>query len=88
MWKTMETKAEEAQVVKTKEGREKRKRGKETRRKRIEKGERKEKKTEKGKNNGSKESSRGVGNLGCEESKKTGTRTFLQVDPCFWKETK
>jgi len=56
VWKLVETKAEKVRVGKIKEGRKERKRGEKVRTKRIEK-------EKEGKNNESKESGRGMGNL-------------------------
>ena len=84
-------------VVETKGRREERRRKEEKRGKWAEKerGNKKKEKAKKGEDNGGKESSRGMGNLGQgkrsskirRRSKEVGTKTFSLVDLSLWKET-
>jgi len=81
MWKAKDQ-SKEARIVEAKEEKEKKRRNK--------------RKAKKGEVNRGQEDSRRIGDFGWEresskvreKSKNTGTRTFSQIDLCFWKETK
>ena len=88
MWKTVEASSREVGIGKTKGGRSERRSKKKIR------GKGKGEKAEKRKDSGSKENSRGVGNMGGRRrggkirsrSKKVGVRKFLQMDKGIWEE--
>ena len=88
MWKTVEASSREVRIEKTKGERSERR----SKKKMREKG--KAEKAEKRKDSGSKENSRGVGNMGGRRrggkirsrSKKVGVRKFLQMDKGIWEE--
>ena len=88
MWKTVEASSREVRIEKTKGERSERR----SKKKMREKG--KAEKAEKRKDSGSKENSRGVGNMGGRRrsgkirsrSKKFGARKFSQMDKGIWEE--